>query len=327
MTTYRPSEPIGDAQNVSTPLPTRRPDTIGFIGLGAMGQPMTSTLLNQEFPVIGYDIDADAKQRFARRGGNPAQDIAAVVRQARVVVTSLPSFAAVQRVTEAIVDACQRFSVDDLVLVESSTLTLEQKHAVRIMAATAGIEVYDCPVSGTSAQAAKGDLIAYLSGPQGRGVAEVQQVMSAICRATYWMGEYGNGVKTKLVANLLVAVHNVVTAEALLLARRAGLDVNQVLDSIGDGAGSSRMWQVRGPLMASGEVEHATARVDLFQKDIAAIRQLAQALDSPTPMLDASARIYDRAADAGMFGHDAAAVYCVLDEDLPPEAVTVPRQD
>lgn len=286
---------------------------VGFIGLGAMGQPMTSHLLRAGWQVVGYDVDPDALQLFVDRGGTPARDVSDVAGTTRLIITSLPTFSAVEQVVGAL-SAYRSRTAGDTVLVESSTLSVGQKQAVRATAAAAGIEVFDCPVSGTSAQAAAGDLVAYLSGPDGPARESVATVMGAICRATYWMGEFGSGIRTKLVANLLVAVHTVAAAEALLLARRAGLDVDLVLDSVGDGAGSSRMLQVRGPLMAHADTETATARVDLIQKDIAAIRDLADGLGSPTPLLDASSPIYDTAADRGLAGHDAAAVYRVLDE-------------
>jgi L-threonate 2-dehydrogenase len=287
---------------------------VGFIGLGAMGQPMTAHLLSAGVPVVGYDINSEAVRRFADAGGTAVGELADVVGQASLLITSLPTFSAVDEVVRAVADIRRSMPAGDTVLVESSTLSVEQKLAVRAEATPAGIEVFDCPVSGTSAQAIVGDLVAYLSGPDSPSAAVVKNVMGTICRATYWMGEFGNGIRTKLVANLLVAVHNVAAAEALLLARRAGLDVDLVLESVGDGAGSSRMLQVRGPLMAHGETHFATARVDLIQKDIAAIRLLADVLGSPTPLLDISSSIYDIAAHHGLAGHDAAAVYTVLDE-------------
>lgn len=286
---------------------------VGFIGLGAMGQPMTSHLLTAGLAVVGYDINPEPLRRFTDGGGIPAHDLRDVISRAEVLITSLPTFDAVREVVAAIADIHRSEAFDTTILVETSTLSVEQKFAVQAMAGASGVEVFDCPVSGTSAQALKGDLVGYLSGPDGPSADTVREVMGAICRATYWMGEFGNGIRTKLVANLLVAVHNVAAAEALLLAGRAGLDIDLVLASVGDGAGSSRMLQVRGPLMASGETHLATARVDLIQKDIVAIRLLATALGSPTPLLDVSSTIYDVAAERGLAGHDAAAVYGVLD--------------
>jgi L-threonate 2-dehydrogenase len=292
---------------------TARGHVVGFIGLGAMGQPMASQLLRAGRRVAGFDTNGEAVRRFAENGGTPARDVVDVAAQASRVITCLPNFSAVDEVVGVLAGAQSSGRLEGTILIESSTLSVEQKLAVQSRATAAGIEMFDCPISGTSAQAGNGDLVGYLSGPAGHTAEAVREVLDVICRATYWMGEFGNGIRTKLVANLLVAVHNVAAAEALLLARRAGLDIELVLESVGDGAGSSRMLQVRGPLMARGDTHPATARVDLFQKDIAAIRLLADELGCPTPLLDTSAQIYDLAADNGMRSHDAAAVYRVLD--------------
>ncbi len=87
-------------------------------------------------------------------------------------------------------------------------------------------------------------------------------MLNAIARAYYHVGPFGAGMKTKMVANLLVAIHNVAAAEALALARKAGLDPKTTLRVIGDGAGSSRMLQVRGPMMVKGDYSKALMKLE-----------------------------------------------------------------
>jgi 3-hydroxyisobutyrate dehydrogenase-like beta-hydroxyacid dehydrogenase len=117
----------------------------------------------------------------------------------------------------------------------------------------------------------------------------------------------------KLVANLLVAVHNAAAAEALLLARRAGLDPQDVLRAVGDGAGGSRMLQVRGPLMAAGSYEPATATVATMQKDNALIAAFAAGVASPTPLFSATTVLYQAAVAQDRLQQDTACVYGVLE--------------
>ena len=131
-------------------------------------------------------------------------------------------------------------------------------------------------------------------------------------RQIHDLGEFGNGTRLKLVANLLVAVHNLSTAEALLLADRAGLDLDDVLPALVDGAGSSRMLKVRGPLMLRGDYEPATARVEMFRKDLRAIRELADDLATPTPLLSVTSTLYDAAAGQGRADQDTASIYATL---------------
>ncbi|HKC43725.1 MAG TPA: NAD-binding protein, partial [Burkholderiales bacterium] len=124
----------------------------------------------------------------------------------------------------------------------------------------------------------------------------------------------GAGSKMKYVANLLVAIHNVAAAEAFTLARKAGLDPALVLKVIGDGAGSSRMFQVRGPMMVAEDYADATMKVEVWQKDMHIIGEFATGLGCPTPLFATSAPLYTAAMASGHAQHDTAAVCAVLGE-------------
>ena len=128
------------------------------------------------------------------------------------------------------------------------------------------------------------------------------------------MGTFGAGSKMKFIANLLVAIHNVSAAEALVLAMKAGLDPELAYRVVGDGAGSSRMFQVRGPMMVRGDYRDATMKVDVWQKDRAIIADFARALGFPTPLFLASAPIYTAALAAGHGSEDTASVCAVLEQ-------------
>ena len=137
-------------------------------------------------------------------------------------------------------------------------------------------------------------------------------MLSAFTRAQHDLGTFGQGTAMKLVANLLVAVHNAAAAEALLLAQRAGLDLEQVLTAVGDGAGGSRMLQVRGPLMAAGRYSPATATVATMQKDNGLIAEFAHDVASPTPLFSATRVLYEAAVAQDRLTEDTACVFGVL---------------
>src|SRR5204863_244698 len=101
-------------------------------------------------------------------------------------------------------------------------------------------------------------------------------------------GAFGNGSRMKFVANLLVAVHNAAAAEAIVLGTKAGLDPERILEVIGSGAGNSRIFELRGPMMAKGVYTPPTATMHVLQKDSAIIAEFARALGVETPMLDAA---------------------------------------
>ena len=139
-------------------------------------------------------------------------------------------------------------------------------------------------------------------------------VFQGFARSTYYLGEFGNGSKMKYVANLLVAIHNVSTAEAFVLGMKAGLDPETIYKVIGDGAGTSRMFEVRGPLMVKGEYEPATMKVDIWQKDMKIIGEFATKLGVPTPLFAASALLYTAAMAQGRGKQDTASVCAILEE-------------
>ena len=117
----------------------------------------------------------------------------------------------------------------------------------------------------------------------------------------------------KFVANLLVAIHNVAAAEALVLAMKAGLDPAMALKVLGDGGGSSRMLQVRGPMMVKGDyASDVTMKLDVWQKDMNVISEFAKAAGCPTPLFAATAPLY-LAATASNPMEDTGAVCAVLE--------------
>ncbi len=299
-----------------------------MIGLGLMGSAMSASLLEAGYAVLGYDVSTAARVAHRRAGGRLATTPADVLAGADVIVTSLPSVAALAATAEALAAARGRASREgrghqgrgkagasagtNTVVVETSTLPIAAKEAARVRLAENGLVLLDCPLSGTAAQARAKDLIVYAIGARA-AYRRVTAVLDGFARAHYYVGPFGAGSKMKFVANLLVAIHNVAAAEALVLGMRAGLDPALVLKVIGDGAGSSRMFQVRGPMMVAGRYDDATMKVDVFQKDMTIIGDFAREVASPTPLFSASAPIYTAAMGMGRAKDDTAAVCAVLE--------------
>ena len=290
--------------------PTMSSEPVGFLGLGVMGSAMSGHLLDAGFPVLGFDPDPGRRDDHEARGGTVCTDPAEVARGVDVVVTSLPNAAALAEVLDG-QDGLAAGARPGLVVIETSTLGAATKQDGHDRARAFGATLLDCPMSGTGQQARDGDLVAYLSGDEA-AKDRARPVLAAFTRAQYDLGPFGRGTAMKLVANLLVAVHNAAAAEALLLAQRAGLDLQDVLAAVGDGAGSSRMLQVRGPLMAAGRYSPATATVATMQKDNALIAEFAAGVASPTPLFAATAVLYQAAAAQDRVQEDTACVFGVL---------------
>jgi putative dehydrogenase len=281
------SNTAADKKFALTPL------KVGVVGLGIMGSAMAANLARARFKVQGYDV---LRKRGAMRS---LADI-----DAPVVITSLPS-------SEALLDTCRVLSYKTVVI-ETSTLPLEDKALAKKLLDAKGITLLDCPLSGTGAQAKTRDLVVLGSGEK-KSYAKAVPVLKGFARSHYYLGEFGNGTKMKLVANLLVAIHNVSAAEAFVLGMKAGLDPRVIYKVIGDGAGSSRMFQVRGPLMVAGRYDKATMKNEVWQKDMQIIGEFAARLGVQTPLFRASAPLYEAAMAQGFGKADTAAVCAVLE--------------
>jgi 3-hydroxyisobutyrate dehydrogenase-like beta-hydroxyacid dehydrogenase len=285
---------------------------IGIIGLGIMGSAISANLVKAGFTVTGYDIRPECIETLEGHGGSKATCVREVAEAAEVVITSLPSVAALQEVVsgpEGLLAAAPK----GLIVVEVSTFPIEAKQEAFDLLKKADTVMLDCPLSGTGAQAVYKDLVVYASGD--RQLCEsCRPVFDGFARANYYIGEFGTGSRMKFVANLLVAIHNVASAEAFVLGMKAGLDPELIYKVISDGAGTSRMFEVRGPMMTAGKYDEATMKVGVFQKDLDIISAFAKALQCPIPLLSTSCQIYTQALAGGRSQQDTASVCAVLEE-------------
>jgi putative dehydrogenase len=280
---------------------------VAVIGLGIMGGAIARNLTAAGFSVSGFDIDRGRAAAAASSGVAMRGSATEAARDADLVLTSLPSVAALD-------DTVKSFAAEPrpgLIVAEISTLPIEAKEMARNRLAGVDIVMLDCPLSGTGAQAVTRDLALYGSGDE-PAFARCREAFAAFARVSHYLGAFGNGSRMKFVANLLVAVHNVAAAEAMVLGTKAGLDPERILEVIGSGAGTSRIFELRGPMMARGVYTPPTATMHVLQKDSGIIADFARALGVDTPMLAAAAPLYDEAAAIGYGAEDVAAVHAVL---------------
>jgi 3-hydroxyisobutyrate dehydrogenase-like beta-hydroxyacid dehydrogenase len=290
-------------------------NTVGLFGLGIMGSAMSVNLMKADFRVVGYDPDAEASRILGANGGVVASEAAQAIRGSRAILLSLPSEAALQSVTEQIAV----HGHEGLVVAETSTLPIEAKQRALETLRPHGITLLDCPLSGTGAQAVDRDLAIYASG-NSAAIAAMADVFKGFARVTYDIGAFGNGMRMKLMANLLVAIHNVSTAEALLMGARMGIDMDLAVKVLADGAGASRMLEVRGPMMSARGWGEATMKVEIWQKDMKLIAAALAETQVPAPLFSAAVPIYNAAMGMGHAGADTAVVYEVLERMSSPAA-------
>jgi L-threonate 2-dehydrogenase len=282
--------------------------TVGVVGVGIMGGAIARNLAAAGLAVRGFDTDPERMAALSAAGGTAAGSAVDAARGAEIVLTSLPSAAALEMTVKSLVGSPRA----GLVVAELSTLPIPDKERCRDRLAAHGIVMLDCPLSGTGAQAATRDLAVYASGER-HAYDRAEPVFRHFARACHYLGPFGNGSRMKFVANLLVAVHNVASAEAMVLGIKAGLDPDAIVEVIGSGAGTSRVFELRAPLMAKRAYRPPTMKIDVWQKDMAIIGAFARSLGVETPTFSATAPVYDAAQREGWGGDDTAAVCDLLE--------------
>jgi putative dehydrogenase len=285
--------------------------TVGMVGLGIMGSAIARNLVDRGWHVIGFDIDAARRAELTLASVTIVDNVGEVARDAPVIMTSLPSPAAVDAVAQAIANSGQ----PPRIVVELSTLAIADKLRFESILKKSGHIALDCPLSGTGAQAKNRDLVVYASG-DADSIARCAGLFSDFAKQSADLGAFGNGSRMKFVANHLVAIHNVATAEAMILAERAGLDPKMVVEMVGPGAGGSRMFQMRAPMMVEGVYEPATMKVSTWKKDMAIIAEFADDIGCATPLFTLTQPVYTEAMAMGLGDQDTAAVFEVLKKTI-----------
>lgn len=283
--------------------------TVGVIGLGIMGGAFARNLVTAGWRVVGYDPNP-ARRREARRAGvdlaNNAVEVASAVP---IILTSLPKPQALTETVQEIAAAKLRSKV----VAEMSTFTISDKEKAERVLRKAGHIMIDCPVSGTGSQAKSRDLVFYASG-DAKTIARLRPVLMGFGRNVFNVGQFGNGSRMKYVANLLVAINNVASAEAMVLGMKAGLDPRMIVDLVTAGAGNSRVFELRAPMMAKGRYDDVTMKISVWDKDMQVIGDYARKIRVPTPIFNATKGIYVKAMKSGLGSRDTAAVCAVLEK-------------
>jgi 3-hydroxyisobutyrate dehydrogenase-like beta-hydroxyacid dehydrogenase len=285
--------------------------TVGIVGLGLLGSAVASRLINAGHAVIGFDILPARVATLTARGGKAAPSAAAVAQSADAVCTLLPSLAAAETAVLGR-DGILAGARPGLTVIQMSTISPALTERLAREVTAKGLGFLDCPVSGTSAMVERGDGIFFVGGE--RVLYERwRPVLESVLPRAALVGRVGQAMTLKLVANLLVALHSAAAAEALTLARKAGLDLDVALDLLNLSAATSAMLKLRGPMVVRNEFP-AQMKLDLFMKDLHLMQEAAAAVGAPLPFTDLAERLYAAAQAAGHGAEDLAVVVTALDK-------------
>jgi len=285
--------------------------SVGIIGLGAMGGAYARNLLAGGITVNGFDPDPAAQEMLSKAGGTPQSSYGDWLSECEMIILSLAN-------TKILADATSKLSKilkPGQVVLETGTFTLDTKQAAKSDLDSCGAILLDCPVSGTGAQAAVADLVMMASGPED-GFSRIKPLLEHFTKAVIYAGLFGNGSKLKFVANHAVYVHNCAASESLNYGISLGLEPKMIFELLSNGAGQSKMSDLRMPLMIDHAYEPPTANMTIAYKDISVISEDIKSHNCYTPLFDVTQKLYDVAKETVPITYDTAAVYEVYKQKL-----------
>ena len=278
--------------------------TVGVIGLGPMGGHIARLLLGKQFKVSGFDLIPECMAALDDAGLDAAASVAEVAAKSDVLITSLPSAGAL----DAVIDGILEHDRAGQIVVECSTLTVDQKIAAHDRLAEAGKILLDSPISATPAMLAKMMASIHVSGDQAAYDACVA-VFEGFTASNFYVGPVGNGSRMKILANYLVHVHTTAAAECMALGQKAGLDPQLIYDVLIKSAGNSRMLEIRGAMMAKSDYrEGGGTMFAVYEKDSSIITEFAAQMKSPIDLYVSSRQKMNSAMAQGLGHLDTSAV-------------------
>ncbi len=284
------------------------PTEIGFVGLGSMGSCLAHRLLARGRAVAGHDPSKPAMRDFVAAGGRGAASIEDLAATSPVLLLALSSIEVFRGVIDRIVAA----PGDGGVVIDINTLSPDDKRAARDQLAGVGWRMLDCTISGTPEMVAR-DLHGFYVSGDAEDACAVAPLIADIVDTPFDMGEFGNAAIIKLVINHMVVCHNVVAAEAMSLALKAGLDADTVYRTVTASAGNSRIFEVRGRMMADERYPPETMYQLIVDKDALVIAEMARTLRHPLPMFAPAVQAHVAALTTRWANTDPASLCAVME--------------
>ena len=291
---------------------------IGFIGLGVMGNPMAQNLQRSGLHQLSvYDIDATRCETLGALGARPAADVAEAVRDADVVMTSLPGPKQIEAVAlgdDGLGDDGMIAQMQPgIVWIDLSTNNLEVAEKIRTAARARTIDILDAPVSGGDEGARAGNLTILVGGAQ--AVFErYLPLLEIIGERVTLLGAHGAGYSAKIAQVVLCYLHSLALSEALMLGVKGGVEPLQMLDIIQNSTGRSYVADRYGPPILNGDYDPSFT-VGLAHKDMKLAAEMADSLGIRLPMCELTTETYARASEAYGFEANHLRAVRLLEED------------
>lgn len=289
---------------------TNRSTTAGFIGLGAMGQPMALNIVKAGIPLAMFDINPLSYPPVAKLGGKAKSSPAEVAQAASVIISMVDTIAQNETVLFGPEGITSKARPGDVVVI-MSTMEPEAARSMRDRLAEMGISLLDAPVTGFIEGARKGTLHAYVGG-DAYALEVARRVLETMTSEILHVGDIGQGCVLKLVNNMLAQANRILVVEAMVLAKATGLDPHMVINTVSKSSGNSVIFQHAAPRLLNRDF--TGIRMDITIKDLEMQRQIAKAANVPLFMANVAQQVYMMAKAMGLGSEDPAAVVKVYEQ-------------
>jgi 3-hydroxyisobutyrate dehydrogenase-like beta-hydroxyacid dehydrogenase len=287
--------------------------TVGVVGVGTMGAPIAERIAD-DFDTVAVDLDPERLESVADAGVAAADDPRDLARRSDIVFLSLPSSKAVEAVTLGDDGVLAGLSTGD-VLVDTGTTHPETSETIADACDERGVEFLDIPVSGGPRNAKTGELAA-MAGGDAAVLELITPVLECFSETIYHVGGRGTGIAMKLANNYMLAVNSAVVCEALVMARRAGIDDETFLEVASNSSGDSYALRRNvGQFVIPGAYDDPDADLPILTKDVTLAEELGRDLGVPLLVGGETSSVYRLAEDRGLGEYDFAALLALYDPD------------
>ncbi len=274
----------------------------GVIGLGLLGGAMAQRLLEQGWPVLGFDLDAQQRTRLENAGGIVAIDPQAVFLRCEIVFLCLPN----SEVARKLIDQCQSALQNGHTIVDASTGHPDQMMAIGETLQNQGVNYVEASVAGSSEQMRTGQAMLFLGGEENE-IANLNPYFQALSAQWFALGKVGSASRFKLVHNLVLGLNRAVLAEGLNFAQAMGFDLSIALEILKQTPAASAVMETKGDKMIHRDWQPA-AKLSQHLKDVRLILEMASQAQSPVPLSERHRELLELAESLGFGESDNSAI-------------------
>lgn len=291
-------------------------EKIGILGLGLIGRVAAEKLMPEGYECVA--IRRPSTEDFPGLGGKLVETARELAETCDIVISALPNVPAAHAALEG-PDGLLAGAHDGLTIIEMNTFGVADKEAIKALVDATPATILDCPVSGTQPIIRAGNGVIMMSGDEAR-CAAVKPVLEKVCPKTFYVGDYGTGIKLKLMINFMVGANTVALAEGMLFGASMGLDPQLMIDIVGPSAAGSTVFNMRAGIIKERAWQPCAGPSKLLWKDLDIVEEQADELGLSAPILRLCNDYYKKIEKAGRLEDECAVVYEILEAETKAAA-------